>query len=148
MSATQTHSASTYLLCQVDVHVVGIIATAIREVVEMPWVEPVGHAPAHVLGVVDYRGTAIPVLSLAGHCLANERAISVDDHLVIVDNAGGHLIALHVERALRLEVIADTTLQADGDEDDRLLAPGCAFAKRVDGLIVTLDPRALADVAL
>ncbi|MHC5067646.1 MAG: chemotaxis protein CheW [Planctomycetota bacterium] len=131
---------TTYLLCRIGERHLGIVAEAVREVVELPWIEPATSDDPTVLGVIDYRANAIPVLSLAQRWLNHDLEPTITDHLVIIEVANGALAALHVSRAERLEAIDDHHLQDHLAADPSLLSDGSRLAKRLDGIIIILDP--------
>lgn len=70
-----------------------------REVVEMARavaITPLPGAPAVVPGLIDYRGTVVPVFDLARRFTGRERGVRTSDGLIVVD-AGTRRVALLVD---------------------------------------------------
>ena len=69
-------------------------------------VAPLPEPPRIVLGVIDWRGTILPVLSMRRRLHLPERPIAVDDRLIIV-HSSSRRFALLVEEIVRVASISD-----------------------------------------
>ena len=59
-------------------------ATAIVEVLPLVGIKRVPHAPAGVAGLMNYRGTAVPVVDLSALCLGVPASPAVSTRLILV----------------------------------------------------------------
>lgn len=85
------------LTCEVDRYRVGIALSAVLEVVRAVWVWPLPGAPAVVDGVVDLRGSIVPVLAMRRRFGAPDREVRPSESFVVV-RAGDRTVALRVDR--------------------------------------------------
>ncbi len=100
---------------------------------------------AFIEGVIDLRGTVVPVVDLRARLRLPSKAVEPSDHLIIIEaGAGGRPLALRVDRALDL-VVRDPAASEQVQE----LMPGSGDAILVmmmrvpDGLVPLLDLRSL-----
>jgi len=94
-------------------------------------------APPIVEGIINLRGTLVPVLDVRQRFGLPPAPLAPDQHLIIA-HAGNRLVALRVDRALDLVVI-----DQDAVESAARVAPGAEYvsgiAKLADGLLVIHD---------
>jgi purine-binding chemotaxis protein CheW len=128
--------------------------SGIREIVRAVAVAPLPQAPPVVEGVVNVRGTVLPVVNVRPRFGLPPRGLSPDQHFILA-LAGPRLVALRVDRVSEL-VQADPQAIRPAHE----AAPGsrhvAGVASLPDGVIViqdldqllSLDEHASLDVAL
>jgi purine-binding chemotaxis protein CheW len=67
---------------------VGVKLEEVVEVVRMVALTPLADAPAHVLGVIDYRGTVIPLVDLGRRLGQAPARAGLDSKIVVVGHNG------------------------------------------------------------
>lgn len=112
-------------------------AQLLLEVVRAVTIAPLPKAPSIIEGVINYRGTLIPVVGVRQRLGIDPVALSPEQHLLIVV-AGSRTVALRVDQALDLvEVPEDVVERADK------IAPGAEYvaglARLPDGLLIIQD---------
>lgn len=93
------------LVVQVDAHRCGFPAEVVVELHRMVATVPLPGAAAPIDGVLDARGTPVPVLDLRTRLGLPRRAPRTTDHLVFVE-VRHRLIALRVDRVIDLVELA------------------------------------------
>ena len=115
----------------------GLPASDVRELQRAVAVTPLPRAPAVVEGVVNLRGTIIPVLDVRARFRLPPRPIQPSDHLLFA-KAGERLVALRVDRATDL-----VRLDPADVEDARAAVPGVEYvawvAKMPHSLVLIHD---------
>src|SRR5205085_8492167 len=76
----------------------GLPAAVVREVLRAVALTPLPKAPAVVEGLVNVRGTLVPVLDVRGRFGLPAKPLAPTDHLIVA-RAGGRLVALRVDHA-------------------------------------------------
>jgi purine-binding chemotaxis protein CheW len=111
----------------------------VREVLRAVAILPLPNAPAVVEGVINVRGSLVPVLDLRQRLGVPARSLAITDHLVLV-HAGERDYALRVDQAVSVLTVPDAQLEAP-----TLEMTGAPFIATVgklsDGLIVVHDLR-------
>lgn len=133
------------LVVEVEGQRYGLRLEQVREIVRAVAITRLSGAPGVIAGVIDVRGTVVPVLDLRARFRMERRAVAPTDHFVIVRGAERQ-VALHVDGAQGLEGVEAAAL--DGAE--RL--PGGAeylagAARLADGLVLIYDPDAFLSEA-
>ena len=112
-------------------------ASDVRELLRAVTLTPLPHAPAIVEGVINVRGTLIPVLDIRARFRVPPKPAEPSDHLIVA-HAGGRLVALRVDHALEL-----VRLEPVAVERAESVVPGVAYvaqmAKFPDGLVLVHD---------
>ena len=123
----------------------GLPASDVAELVRAVAIVPLPLESACIEGVIDLRGTVVPVVDLRARLRLPSKAVEPSDHLIIIAaGAGGRPLALRVDRALDL-VVGDPAAFEQVHE----FMPGSGDAILVmmmrmpDGLVPLLDLRAL-----
>ncbi|MGE3803796.1 MAG: chemotaxis protein CheW [Gemmataceae bacterium] len=115
----------------------GLPTFVVTELVRAVAVVPLPRAPAIVAGVINVRGTIVPVLNLHRRFRHRDKPVDPDDHFVIA-KAATRMVALHVDRALGLIEIDPKLI-----EDARGAIPGIEYitwmAKLPDELVLIHD---------
>ncbi len=94
----------------------------VRELLRAVTILPLPHSPPNVEGVINLRGSIVPVFDIRGFFHLPSRPLAHTDHF-IVGQAGDRRVALRVNRALDLIPIAARDL-----EDARKVIPGMESA--------------------
>lgn len=114
-------------------------SSVVRELVRAVTIVSLPAAPAIIEGIIDVRGTVVPVLDLRARFGLPRSAAAHCDHLILA-MAGPRLVALRVDRALDL-----TRLDATEVEDARGIAHTTQYvsgvARMPDGLVLIHDLR-------
>ncbi len=133
------------LIFEVGGHRYGLAASDVREIVRAVPPIPLSSAPAVIEGVINLRGSVVPVIDLGRRFHLSARALEHTDHLVIAQ-VQGRLIALRVDRALdlvRLGTADVDSLQGVGSGRDAVTR----IAKLPKDLVLIQDLRALLSEA-
>jgi chemotaxis-related protein WspB len=139
------------LLFELDGGRYAVEATRVVEVLPLVSIRPLPNAPSGVAGLIDLRGTPVPVLDLAQLTLGRTTRSRLSTRIVVVrDGTNGRvrLTGLLVERAtdMRRCDAADFTAAPVRHERAPFLGAVCAGA---DGLLQLVDvSRLLATPAL
>jgi purine-binding chemotaxis protein CheW len=120
---------------------------AVRETVRLPWITSLPGADAHVAGVINLRGTIIPVLDLDVLFGQGRRTYRLDDALVVIE--AGEIVAGVIANAVSGPVtVTEGDLQPlpfpSAAADRRLVAGLCRSA---EGIVMLLDAEALVAAA-
>jgi purine-binding chemotaxis protein CheW len=115
----------------------GLPAADVQELVRAVALTRLPTAPPVVEGLINLRGTLVPVLDIRARFHLPGRPIEPSDHLVIA-RAAGRLVALRVDRALELARLQDGDVEsAEG------VMPGVDYlahvAKLPSGLVLIYD---------
>ena len=102
----------------VDDQIFGIEITALREIRGWSAVTPLPDTPDHVLGIVNLRGTVLPIIDLAAR-LGLTRTAPTDRSIIMVTDVDGKMTGLLADRvsdivAVEPETIQPAPMQADG----------------------------------
>ncbi len=92
----------------VDAHQYGIAADAVMEIVRAVAVTPLPGSPSVIEGIIDVRGTIVPVFDLRARFGVPSRAVTPADHFILA-RTPSRVAALHVDHVHDLvDVDADT----------------------------------------
>lgn len=94
-------------------------------------------APPIVEGIINFRGTLVPVLDIRQRFGLGPIPLAPEQHLILAQ-AGHRLVAMRVDRALDLVVVDQDAIRTAAQ-----VAPGAEYvagiAKLADGLLVIHD---------
>lgn len=118
-------------------HRYGLDMARVLEIVRAVAVAPLPDSPEAVMGVVNLRGTLVPVFNLRGRFGLPSKDLDPREHFIIAESRS-RLAALRVDRADGLASIA-----RDDVADARTVVPGAELvtgaAKLPDGLVLIHD---------
>jgi purine-binding chemotaxis protein CheW len=125
------------LLFEVGRRLLAVHVGVVHEVVRAVAITPLPMAPRVVEGVINYRGTLVPVLDVRGRFGLPPDPLEPDQHFLVVQTAG-RLVALRVDRAHDVVDIDPGTIeQAEG------VVPGAVhlagLAGHPNGVVVIQD---------
>ena len=129
-----------FLLFTLDERRFALPVPQVREALPAVAITPLAGAPGVVEGVVDVRGTVVPVLDLRARFGLPPRAISPDDHLVLAQ-AGARPVLLRVDRVTDVATLEDADVAA-ARPDDPALRHLAGVARLPDGLVLLADVEA------
>jgi len=131
------HSSAKLLTFAIDRQRFAIGADFIQEVVRAVRLAQIPDAPRIVEGLIDLRGTVVPVLDIRARFRLPRKALAPPDHIVIAQ-ARGRTVGLRVDRALGVIDVSDADIAAiDGLTPAGDLISG--VAKLPDGLLFIHD---------
>jgi purine-binding chemotaxis protein CheW len=99
------------LTFELDVQRFGLPLADVQEVVRVAAFARLPSAPQVIEGVLNFRGSAVPVLDIRARFGLPTRPVRTSDHLVVA-RAGARLVAIRVDR------VADLIEVAAGDIED------------------------------
>jgi purine-binding chemotaxis protein CheW len=114
--------------------------TAVREIRGWTPATPLPQAPDYVRGVVNLRGTVLPIIDL-GARLGLGVTEPTARHAIIVTELNGLLVGLLVEGVSDILTVADSALQPTPDM-------GCEMARQFVRGLLTVDDRLISLLAL
>jgi purine-binding chemotaxis protein CheW len=127
----------------------GLPAAGVRELLRAVAIVPLPLESALLEGVIDLRGTVVPVVDLRAQLRLPPKAVEPADHLIIIETGtGGRPLALRVDRAL--DLVAPGSAASEQVQE---LMPGSGDAIQVmmmrlpDGLVPLIDIRSLIAAA-
>lgn len=131
------HEPADILVFEVEGTRYAVAAEVVQELVRAVAVTPLPEPPAVVEGVINVRGTVVPVFDLRRRFHLPPKPMEPSDQLVVA-RAGQRTVALHVDRVLDVVKIAPDAL-AGSDA----LGAGSRYvagvAKLADGLVLIHD---------
>ena len=113
------------IVFQLDEWRFALPVAAVREILHAVRVVPLPGAPPLVLGVIDVRGTIVPVLDMRVRFGLVHRPAQVSDHFVLA-TSGTRKVALCVDRALDLWSVDEGQIARAAE-----LAPGASLVRGV-----------------
>ena len=130
-----TRQSSTSLLAfDLDRQRFGIHLTAVSEIVRAVALARLPAVPAIVEGIINLRGTLVPVLDIRARFRLPAKAIDIGDHLVVA-RAGPRMVAIRADR-----VVDVLTIDPNDIDDAKGAAVSSAYvsgvAKLPDGLLL------------
>jgi purine-binding chemotaxis protein CheW len=124
---------------------IGLPASAVREVVRAVAITPLPGAPAIIEGAVNIRGQLVPVIDVRQRLSLPPRALDPDQFLVILET-GARILAIRVDDVDDI-VDVDTNRIESSIELSPALQRMDGLAARADGVIVIYDPGAFVSQA-
>jgi len=137
VSVSEDSRVAHLLAFTLDGRPLALFASAVTEVARAVSVSLLPKAPPIVEGVINYRGSVVPVLDIRRRFGQPPKPVELEQHLIVA-RAGGRLVAIRVDRAT--DVIA---VEAAAIESAAASAPGAEYlagiARLPDGLLVIHD---------
>jgi purine-binding chemotaxis protein CheW len=129
----------------------GVSANDVVEIVRAVAVTPLAGAPLVVKGLIDVRGTIVPVFDLRARLGLESREIDPADHFILV-RTPSRVAALHVERVMDLAEVderdtTDSRAQVPSTEQIAgvaILADGMVFIHDVETFLSQVEAEDLA----
>jgi len=124
-NSAQAMSASQYLTFRIDQEVYAIDVAHAREVIEVSALTPMPKAPAWIRGVVNLRGSVLPVIDLRRRFGMGDSALGKRASVVVVELAQG-------QDTLQVGVLVDSALEVFEYGDQEIEPPpkfGARFSR-------------------
>jgi purine-binding chemotaxis protein CheW len=121
----------------IDEHRYGVAGDAVAEIVRAVAVTPLPRAPAVIRGIIDVRGTIVPVFDLRRRFGIPERPVAPADHFILV-RTSSRVAALHVDTVTDL-VDVDDRATTDSTRQVTGAAEVAGVATLPDGLVLIHD---------
>lgn len=133
------------LMFEIDGRRYGVEASAVCEVLPAALLTPVAGSPEALEGVLNVRGAVVSIVS-ARVCLNLPAApMRPSDHLIVATIAGARF-ALHVDRAIDIFEVDDSTIESDSEQVPTDIG-GTRLARLSDGILIIHDLQALISTA-
>jgi purine-binding chemotaxis protein CheW len=116
----------------------GLPSAVVRELVRAVTIVSLPKAPAIVEGVIDVRGSVIPVLDIRERFGLPPKPLEHTDHFVVARAGASRLVAIRADRALDL-VRLDAAQIEDVTASVRGVEHVAGVAKLPDGLVIIHD---------
>ena len=116
----------------------------VKEIVRAVSISALPEAPSIVAGVINLRGSLVPVLDMRVRFGAEEREVRPSEHFIILE--GDRPVALRVDRAVEMAQVDDAEIEkVTGVAGATPYVVGAL--KMPDGLVLIHDPRAFLSEA-
>lgn len=136
-SAPTGFAPSELVIFELGSQQLGLASESVLEIVRAVAITPLPGAPAGVEGVVDLRGTIVPVFDLRARLGLLPRPLLIADHLLVCDAGACGVVIVRVDRITQIRANADAPeLPQVGPSTDRLVR---ALARLPDGIVVVCD---------
>lgn len=109
----------------------------VREMVRAVAITPLSGAPGVVEGIVDIRGTVMPVLDLRARFGLPRRPVALTDHMILAES-GAREVILRVDRVLEPYDVGEE-LMTPAPQGDPAFAHLAGVARLADGLVLIQD---------
>jgi purine-binding chemotaxis protein CheW len=133
------------LVFEVESQRYGVAVADVREVLRAVPLTPLPRAPAIIEGIINLRGTIVPVLDIRQRFRLPGRPVEHTDHFLVAWTCE-RLIALRVDRALGL-----VRIEASAIAQAETVLPGVDYVAQVarfpDGLVLIHDLRTFLSAA-
>jgi purine-binding chemotaxis protein CheW len=113
---------------------IGVPASTVRELIRAVAVTDLPGAPAGVIGVIDLRGTLVPVADLSSRLGLTPRPMRASDQLLICEVSLGAL-AVRADRVIEIRVVGSEAVPS-GTEADPIVR---GLARAAEGVIVIAE---------
>jgi purine-binding chemotaxis protein CheW len=115
----------------------GVDIMAIREIKAWSPVTPLPEAPAHVRGVIDLRGTIVPIIDLRAR-FHNGHTDATATHVIIVVAVAGQMVGLLADAVADIVSVATADIQPVPDVDHTARHDYLTGLVSVEGRMVVL----------
>ena len=134
-----------YLLFELNDLQYGIEITQVREIFELPELPPLADAPGDIIGILNFRGTVLPIMHLAKRLGQDCPPCQLSDSIVVVDWQGLQ-VGMVVNKVHDVQSFPSLSIESVPTYELRKHSH-TAFAKGIakanDSLITLLNPETL-----
>jgi purine-binding chemotaxis protein CheW len=134
-SGEQATGARQFVTFIVDGRNYGVPIGAVREIIRWTNVTPLPNQPGHSRGVLNLRGTILPVYDLRGR-LSGVLTEATDTHVIVIATVGDQTIGILVDAVSDILNVSDEDLKAPPSTVDSSVAQ--ALVSTVDDRLVTI----------
>lgn len=136
-SAPSSFIPSELVVFEVGPQRLGLASASVREILQAVAITPLPGAPTGVEGVIDLRGTIVPVFDLRARIALPPRPLRITDHLLVCDAGACGVVIIRADRITQIRAIADTPeLPQVATAADPLVR---GLARLPDGIVVICD---------
>jgi purine-binding chemotaxis protein CheW len=125
----------------VEGRIYGIAIGAVREIIRWTRVTPLPNQPAHARGVINLRGTIVPVHDLRAR-LSGEQTLASDTHVIVIATVAAQTIGILVDAVSDILDVAADALKPPPQAVDSP-ASQALVSTEGDRLVTILDLAAL-----
>ena len=139
-------AATDVVVFEIESRRLGVESDAVRELVRAVAVTPLPGAPAGVDGVIDVRGTLVPVFDLRPRLGLAPSPLRASEQLVLCQAGTIGVVALRADRILEIRPVTERLPVPAASSTDALAT---AIVRLPDGVVVLCDLQAIlqADAA-
>ena len=134
-----------YLIFELDDLQYGISTTQVREIFKLTELTPVADAPGDIIGLLDFRGTVLPVMHLAKRLGQKSPGCQLSDSIIVIEwqsvQVGMVVNWVHEVQSLSPSMIEAVPTYELREHANTAFAAG--IAKVDDSLITLLNPETL-----
>ena len=143
----------TYLKFKLNTRDYGIDILWVKEIIPMAPIRSIPHSPPHVHGILNFRGSSIPIVSIKNKLGVRDAQIDRDNARIIVlehrDSNNSKAVGIVVDSVSSVfNVAADRIADASSFRTPGNANYILAFAKMDDGMKILLDSQNVFDVKL
>ncbi|NEQ54010.1 MAG: chemotaxis protein CheW, partial [Leptolyngbya sp. SIO3F4] len=134
-----------YLLFELNELQYGIEITQVREIFELPELTPIADAPGDVIGILNFRGTILPIMHLAKRLGQDSPPCRLSDSVVVIEFQGFQ-VGMVVNKVHDVQSFPSASVESAPTYELRShihTAFVQGIAKANDGLITLLNPETL-----
>ncbi|QEM69075.1 purine-binding chemotaxis protein CheW [Geobacter sp. FeAm09] len=118
----------------------GVDVLAVREIIRMPGITKMPNTPDYVDGIINLRGTVVPIISLRRRFGLDERENDRQSRILVME-AGGSLTGFVVDAVAEVIRISSSDIQPPPAITQGNLAQECitGVLNRTERLLIVLD---------
>ena len=132
------------LVFEVEGCTYGLPTRDVREIVRAVRITPLPNAPDAIEGVVDVRGSVLPVLDVRARFQLPAKPLDPSDHFIVA-SAGARGVILRVDRATHLALVDESAAHTEVGTANPAYMKG--VAQLDDGLVLIHDVAAFLSAA-
>lgn len=129
-------AVQSFLIIDVGHVTLGLVSSAVREVLRAVYISPVPSGHALLEGVINVRGEVVPVLDIRERLRLPASPVSVDQFLVLTESASRR-VALRVDQVRDIITLSQEAIAAPEPELEADAVAG--IARTADGVMVVYD---------
>ncbi|MEA5462519.1 chemotaxis protein CheW [Leptothoe sp. PORK10 BA2] len=134
-----------YLIFELNDLRYGIEIPQVREIFELPELTPMADAPGDIIGILDYRGTVLPIMHLAKRLGQDSPPCQLSDSIIVIEWQGLK-VGMVVNQVHDVQSFANSSIEPVPTHELRQhthTAFATGIAKTSDTLITLLNPETL-----
>lgn len=134
-----------YLIFELNDLRYGIEIPQVREIFELPELTPMADAPGDIIGILDYRGTVLPIMHLAKRLGQDSPPCQLSDSIIVIEWQGLK-VGMVVNQVHDVQPLANSSIEpvpTYGLRQHTHTAFATGIAKTSDTLITLLNPETL-----
>jgi purine-binding chemotaxis protein CheW len=140
--AEEDETSSTWLTLELGEQVLGIGVRHVREILDIGRITPLPNAAPDTLGVVDVRGTSVPILDIKPRLGVASRPLGDDARIVVIRmEPGTAAFGILADRVRNVDRIPPAEIEPVPDPGGRTAPPSglTGLCRQGQDLVVLLD---------